>query len=62
MNIVSLIYVMEILFTMKDNEGKTMETNMDKIQFQKMVFLYNAINNGWTVKKKERFLCFYKMS
>ena len=60
MNIVSIIYVMEILFTLKDNEGKTMETNMDKIQFQKMVFLYNAINNGWTVKKKNDSYVFKK--
>ena len=25
---------------------------IDKIKFQKMVFLFNALDNGWSIKKK----------
>ena len=24
---------------------------IDKIKFQKMIFLYNALDNGWSIKK-----------
>ena len=27
--------------------------NIDTIQLHKMAFLYNALENGWCVKKKE---------
>ncbi len=33
---------------------------IDKIKFQKMVFLYNALNNGWSIKKKENSYIFKK--
>ena len=37
-----------------------MELNIDSIKFQKMVFLYNAINAGWTIKKKNDSYVFRK--
>ena len=33
---------------------------IDGIKLQKMMILFNAIEDGWSVKKKTRFLCFYK--
>jgi hypothetical protein len=33
---------------------------IDKIKFQKMVFLYNALNNGWSIKKTQNSYIFKK--
>jgi hypothetical protein len=33
---------------------------IDKIQFQKMAFLYNALDNGWSIKKKQNSYIFTK--
>ena len=35
-------------------------TSIDAIKFQKMTFLYNAINDGWSVKKKDNTYIFKK--
>ena len=40
-----------------DNE-KSLE--IDKIKFQKMVFLYNALDNGWSIQKKQNSNIFKK--
>ena len=34
--------------------------NIDAIQLHKMAFLYNALENGWCVKKKENLYVFTK--
>jgi len=34
--------------------------NVDYITFQKMKFLYNALENGWTITKKEDKYVFNK--
>ena len=39
-------------------EEKQME--IDKIKFQKMVFLYNALENGWSIKKRKDSYIFTK--
>lgn len=44
---------------------KNIEMNMknlkiDKVTFQKMVFIYNAIENGWTIKKNNDSFYFTK--
>jgi hypothetical protein len=36
------------------------ETVVDKTTFQKMVFVYNAINDGWSVKKTNDSYIFSK--
>lgn len=36
--------------------NERLETN-DKVQIQKMVLIHNALNDGWTIKKKEGYLC-----
>ena len=33
---------------------------IDKIKFQKMVFLYNALDNGWSIKKTQNSYIFKK--
>ena len=33
---------------------------IDKIKFQKMVFLYNALDNGWSIKKNQNSYIFKK--
>ena len=46
-----------------ENVGKTGEnyvTVIDNVKFHKMVFLFNAINDGWSVKKKNKSYIFKK--
>jgi hypothetical protein len=33
---------------------------VDSIQFQKMLLLYNALNDGWTIKKRKDSYIFVK--
>ena len=33
---------------------------LDKINFQKMIFLYNALENGWSIKKRKNSYIFTK--
>ena len=39
-------------------EDKQME--IDKLKFQKMVFLFNALENGWSIKKRSESYIFTK--
>jgi hypothetical protein len=34
--------------------------NIDTVTFQKMMFLYNSINDGWTIKKRNESYIFSK--
>ena len=45
-----------------DIEVKIGDANVDidKIKFQKMVFLYNALDNGWAIKKRKESYIFTK--
>jgi len=36
------------------------DIKIDNTRFQKMLFLYNAINDGWTIKKKNESYIFIK--
>lgn len=36
------------------------DIQIDGIKLQKMLILFNAIEDGWAIKKKTRFLCIYK--
>jgi hypothetical protein len=36
------------------------KTSIDLVQFQKMVFLYNAIHDGWSIKKQNQSFIFQK--
>lgn len=35
-------------------------TNIDEKIFQKMIFLYNCVENGWSVKKNKSYYIFRK--
>ena len=39
---------------------KDQSLEIDKIKFQKMVFLYNALDNGWSIKKTQNSYIFKK--
>ena len=43
------------------NIKQHLENNqLDFVKFQKMVFLYNAVENGWQIKKKHKSYIFAK--
>ena len=55
----SKIYLMDIkinLDSIKDLDN----IKIDAIQFQKMMLLYNAIESGWSVKKRNESYVFTK--
>jgi len=41
-----------------NNEGNS--SDIDVIKFKKMVFLYNALDNGWSIKKRKGAYVFAK--
>jgi hypothetical protein len=47
--------IKDIEITINDKSIK-----IDTIIFQKMMFLYNSINDGWTIKKREDSYIFSK--
>ena len=49
---------MEIKFNSHEKNNETI--NIDNIKFQKMVLLYNAIEEGWTIKKRKNKYYFIK--
>jgi hypothetical protein len=42
----------------KIEKDKSLE--IDKIKFQKMIFLFNALDSGWSIKKKKDSYIFTK--
>ena len=42
----------------KIENDKSLE--IDKIKFHKMVFLFNALDNGWSIKKRKESYIFTK--
>jgi hypothetical protein len=38
----------------------TNQLEIDKLKFKKMVFLYNALDNGWSIKKRKETYIFTK--
>lgn len=49
---------MEIKFNNHEKKNETI--NIDNIKFQKMVLIYNAIEEGWTIKKRNNKYYFIK--
>lgn len=49
---------MEIGIKINETETKKMELSNPK--FQKMAFLYNALDNGWSIKKRKDSYIFTK--
>jgi hypothetical protein len=48
------------LDTLKDLENESIK--IDIVKFQKMVLLFNAIEQGWSVKKKKNSYIFSKLN
>jgi hypothetical protein len=36
------------------------QIEIDKLKFKKMIFLYNALDNGWSIKKRKDSYIFSK--
>jgi len=45
---------------LKINVGDEENVKIDPIRFQKMLFVYNALEEGWTIKKKKDSFVFSK--
>ena len=39
---------------------ENIDIEIDKIKFKKMIFLFNALENGWSIKKKKDSYIFTK--
>jgi len=48
---------LQILLTCNN---KSQKLNIDNLQIQKMLFIYNALENGWNVEKEEDKFFFKK--
>ena len=42
------------------NLKNDLDAEIDQIKFKKMIFLYNALDNGWSIKKKHNSYIFTK--
>jgi hypothetical protein len=42
------------------NVKNDLDVEIDQIKFKKMIFLYNALDNGWSIKKKQNSYIFTK--
>ena len=51
---------MDIDIKLTNNNNEQLDLEVDKIKFQKMVFLYNALDNGWSIKKRNDSYIFTK--
>jgi hypothetical protein len=51
---------MEIKINIENKDGSNSDITLDNIKFQKMVLLFNAINDGWSIKKHEDSYIFRK--
>lgn len=46
---------MDILVNVEGNQ-----IDVDKLKFKKMIFLFNALDNGWSIKKRKKSYIFTK--
>jgi hypothetical protein len=51
---------MEILIEFSDNEGRIVSRTMNLKLFEKMAFIFNALDDGWSVKKRNENYIFTK--
>jgi hypothetical protein len=50
----------ELRVRLENESGKPHDIKIDNIKFQKMLFLFNAINDGWSIKKRKDSYIFTK--
>ena len=51
---------MEIKINIENKDGSNNDITLDSIKFQKMVLLFNAINDGWSIMKQNDSYIFKK--
>jgi hypothetical protein len=51
---------MDLHIQLKSENEKDASITIENIKFQKMVFLHNALNEGWTIKKRKESYIFTK--
>ena len=51
---------MDIEINIANSNEDNKQIEIDKMKFQKMVFLYNALENGWSIKKRNDSYIFTK--
>jgi hypothetical protein len=51
---------MDIVIEFADNEGNLVSKKMNLKLFEKMAFVYNALDDGWSVKKRNGNYIFSK--
>ena len=50
----------ELRVNIENESGQNYDIKIDNIKFQKMLFLFNAINDGWSIKKRNDSYIFSK--
>jgi hypothetical protein len=50
----------EIKINIENHDGGNYDIRIENIKFQKMLFLFNAINDGWSIKKRNNSYIFKK--
>ena len=50
----------ELRVNIENENGHNYDIKIDNIKFQKMLFLFNAINDGWSIKKRNDSYIFTK--
>jgi len=53
-------FKMDIEINIANSNEDNTQIEIDKMKFQKMVFLYNALENGWSIKKRNNSYIFTK--
>ena len=50
----------ELKLNIESAGGQNYDIRIENIKFQKMLFLFNAINDGWSIKKRRDSYIFTK--
>jgi|UniRef100_A0A6C0JZ24 hypothetical protein len=50
----------ELKVNIESPGGPNYDIRIENIKFQKMLFLFNAINDGWSIKKRKESYIFTK--
>ena len=51
---------MELTIILEDGAGNKVNMQIDNTKFQKMIFLFNALEEGWSIKKSNDSYVFKK--
>jgi hypothetical protein len=51
---------MDLHVQLQSEIGKDVSFKIENIAYQKMIFLHNALNDGWTIKKRKESYIFTK--